>query len=48
VAGYQNGDDLPAAAGQIVQEFGAAALGEAARGVSDPGPPTNPPDPPPK
>lgn len=47
-AGYQDGDDLPAAASQVAGMFGATAQGEAARGVQDPGPPINPPDPPPK
>ncbi|HNU01359.1 MAG TPA: hypothetical protein PKM55_11785 [Acidobacteriota bacterium] len=47
-AGYQDGDDLPAFAGLVSGDLGAAAMGETARGISDPGPPTNPPDPPPK
>ncbi len=48
LAGYQDGDDLSAAAGLVSGDLGAAAMGETARGVGDPGPPTNPPDPPPK
>lgn len=46
LAGYQDGDDLPAFAGLVSGDLGAADMGETARGVQDPGPPINPPDPP--
>lgn len=48
IAGYQDGDDLRVATGLVSGDLGAVSMGETARGVQDPGPPRNPPDPPPK
>jgi len=48
IARHQDGADLRAAAGLALADLGAASQDETARGVQDPGPPTNPPDPPPR